>query len=96
MEEFEGDDEARAILAKARAAATADTILVLIEQVVPDVIAATPEHQAVIRADLTMMGMGGLERTAEEYRALLAESGWRLDAIVPSGALFSVLEAKPA
>ena len=91
-----GDEEARAILAKAREAATPETTLVLIEQVVPDAIAATPEHQAVIRADLTMMGMGGQERTADEYRALLAGSGWRLDAIIPSGALFSVIEAKPA
>jgi hypothetical protein len=90
------DDEARTILAKVREAATPAATLVLIEQVVPGVIAATPEHQAVIRADLTMMGMGGQERTAEEYRALLAQSGWRLDAIIPSGALFSVIEARPA
>ena len=47
-----GDDEARAILAKARRAAGADATLVLLEQVVPVTIAATPEHQAVIRADL--------------------------------------------
>jgi len=91
-----GDEQARAILAKARAAATPDATLVLIEQVVPDTIAATPEHQAVIRADLTMMGMGGQERTADEYSALLAQSGWRLTGIVPSGAAFSVIEGKPA
>ena len=91
-----GDDQARAILAKVRAAATPDTTLVLIEQVVPDAIAATPEHQAVIRADLTMMGMGGQERTADEYRALLAASGWGLAEIIPSGAAFSVIEGKPA
>ena len=72
------------------------SVLLLIEQVVPDAIAATPQHQAVIRADLTMMGMGGMERTAEEYRALLAESGWRLEGITPAGAAFSVIEARPA
>jgi hypothetical protein len=70
--------------------------LVLIEQVVPEVIAFTPEHQAVIRGDLTMMAIGGKERTAEEYRALLAECGWRLQAITPAGAQFSVIEAEPA
>ncbi len=91
-----GDAEARAILGKAREAADADATLVLIEQIVPDAIAATPVHQAVIRADLTMMGMGGQERTAEEYRALLAQSGWALTAIVPAGPAFSVIEAKPA
>jgi hypothetical protein len=91
-----GDQEARTILKNARAAAGGDTTLVLIEQVVPDVIAVTPEHQAVIRGDLTMLGIGGKERTAEEYGVLLAHSGWRLAAIVPSGAAFSVIEGRPA
>ncbi len=91
-----GDEEAHAILARARASADADVTLVLLEQVVPETILATPEHQAVIRADLTMMGMGGKERTAEEYRALLAGAGWRLEQIIPSGAAFSVIEALPA
>jgi hypothetical protein len=91
-----GDEEARTVLTRAREAAGSDTTLVLLEQVVPDVIAATPAHQSVIRGDLTMMGIGGKERTVQEYRALLAESGWRLDAIVPSGPAFSVIEARPA
>jgi hypothetical protein len=90
------DPEARTILQKSRAAADANTTLVLIEQVVPDVISVTPQHQAVIRGDLTMMGVGGKERTAEEYRVLLAECGWRLQAITPAGAQFSVIEGKPA
>lgn len=89
------DAEAGSILRNARRSADRGATLVLIEQVVPDVVAATPEHQAVIRGDLTMMGMGGKERTAEEYRALLAESGWRLEAITPAGAQFSVIEARP-
>jgi hypothetical protein len=89
-----GDAEAQAILEKARASGEGAT-LALIEQVVPDLIAATPQHQAVIRADLTMMGMGGQERTAEEYRALLASSGWRMERIVPAGPAFSVIEAFP-
>jgi hypothetical protein len=90
-----GDAEARTILQKSRAAADAETTLVLIEQVVPDVIAAIPAHQAVIRGDLTMLGVGGKERTAAEYRELLAGSGWRLEAITPAGAQFSVIEARP-
>ena len=94
-----GDEESRTILRNARAAAGAGATLVLIEQVVPDAIAATPEHQAVIRGDLTMMGMGGMERTVEEYRALLAEGGWTLEGVTPIGPCgpkFSVIEAKPA
>jgi hypothetical protein len=90
-----GDEEAHAILRKARAAGDGAT-LVLIEQVVPDLIEATAPHQAVIRADLTMMAMGGQERTAEEYRALLADAGWRMERIVPAGPAFSVIEALPA
>jgi hypothetical protein len=49
----------------------------------------------VIRGDLTMLSIGGNKRTAEEYRLLLAECGWRLTGITPSGAAFSVIEAKP-
>jgi hypothetical protein len=90
------DPEAKTILRKSREAADANTTQVLIEQVVPDVIKFSPEHQAAIRGDLTMMGIGGKERTAEEYRVLLAECGWRLTGITPSGAAFSVIEAKPA
>jgi hypothetical protein len=90
------DPEARTILQKSRAAADASTTLVLIEQVVPEVIACTPQHQAVIRGDLTMMTIGGKERTAEEYRVLLAECGWRLQAITSSGSAFHVIEARPA
>jgi SAM-dependent methyltransferase len=91
-----GDEEAHAILAQARASADPGATLVLLEQVVPETIAATPEHQAVIRGDLTMMGMGGKERTAAEYGALLVGAGWRLEQIIPSGAAFSVIEARPA
>ncbi len=89
------DEEARAILAKARTAADAGVTLVLLEQVVPEVIEATVQHQAAIRGDLTMMGMGGKERTAEEFRVLLAEAGWRLTRIASSPTALSVIEAEP-
>jgi hypothetical protein len=91
-----GDEEAGAILRKVRQACGDASTLVLLEQVVPDRLNATPADQAVIRADLTMMGMGGKERTAEEYRALLAGRGWRLSTITSSGDGFSVIEARPA
>ena len=91
-----GDEEAAAILTKARSAADAGVTLVLLEQVVPEVIEATVQHQAAIRGDLTMMGMGGKERTAEEFDALLKSAGWRLTRIVSSPAALSVIEAEPA
>jgi hypothetical protein len=91
-----GDEEAHAILAQARASADTGATLVLLEQVIPEVIEATVDHQAAIRADLTMMGMGGKERTAEEYRTLLAGAGWRLERIIPSAGAPSAIEARPA
>ena len=89
------DEEARAILSKARTAAHAGVTLVLLEQVVPEVIEANVQHQAAIRGDLTMMGMGGKERTADEFRTLLADAGWRLTGIVSSPTALSVIEAEP-
>lgn len=91
-----GDEEAAAILRNTRQAADDSSRLALLEQVVPEALGATPRDQAVIRADLTMMGMGGKERTEEEYRALLADGGWRLWSVTPTGDGFSVIEALPA
>ncbi len=87
------DEEAGAILAKAREAAEPSTTLVLLEHVIPEVVEVSIDHQAAIRADLTMMGMGGKERTAEEYRVLLAGAGWRLTRVIPSSGAPGVIEA---
>jgi orsellinic acid C2-O-methyltransferase len=90
------DERATCILRNCRAAAGPSTRVILLEQVVPDVLGTSTADQAVIRADLTMMTMGGKERTAEEYRTLLAGAGWRLERIARASAEFSVLEAAPA
>lgn len=90
------DEHAASILRNCRTAAASSARVLLIEQVVPDVLGTSTADQAVIRADLTMMTVGGKERTAAEYRALLGASGWRLERIVRASAEFSVLEAAPA
>jgi hypothetical protein len=90
-----GDGDAARILRNVRTAAGQAT-LALLEQVVPDRLTHSAADQAVIRGDLTMMGMGGKERTAEEYRELLQGAGWRLSGIIPAGSSFSVIEALPA
>jgi orsellinic acid C2-O-methyltransferase len=90
------DERAAAILANCRAAAAPSARLILLEQVVPEVLGTSAADQAVIRADLTMMTVGGKERTAEEYRTLLAGAGWRLERIARASAEFSVLEAAAA
>jgi hypothetical protein len=38
---------------------------------------------------------GGRERTAEQYRTLLAAAGLRLTRIVPTESLLSLIEAAP-
>jgi hypothetical protein len=46
--------------------------------------------------DLHMLALvGGRERTAAEYRTLLAEAGFRLTTTVPTHAGSSVVEAIP-
>ncbi|HEY2589957.1 MAG TPA: methyltransferase, partial [Steroidobacteraceae bacterium] len=90
------DERATCILRNCRAAAAPSTRVILLEQVVPDALGTSTADQAVIRADLTMMAVGGKERTAEEYRTLFAGAGWRLTRIARASAEFSVLEASPA
>ncbi|HYK25274.1 MAG TPA: methyltransferase [Steroidobacteraceae bacterium] len=87
------DEHAARILTNCRAASAPSTRVILLEQVVPDVLGTSTADQAVIRADLTMMTVGGKERTVEEYRTLLAGAGWRLTRIARASAEFSVLEA---
>jgi hypothetical protein len=46
--------------------------------------------------DITMLLVaGGRERTAEEYRALLADTGFAVTRIVPTRTPASVIEAVP-
>jgi hypothetical protein len=38
---------------------------------------------------------GGLERTEEEFRKLLADSGFRLTRVVKTESPFSIIEGRP-
>ena len=89
------DAPARTILKSCRAAIGPRARVVILEQVVPDRLEPCFDHRAVIRGDLTMLTVGGKERTAAEYRDLLAEAGFELTAITPTASSFSVIEAKP-
>jgi len=45
--------------------------------------------------DINMLVMtGGQERTQGEYGALLAQAGFRLNRVIPTGSPFQVLEAE--
>jgi len=85
------DDEAcRRILRAIVEAAEPGARVVLVEAVIPP---GDAPHPAKV-VDLTMLAMmGGRERTAEEYQALLDSAGFTLDRIVPSPTPFSFVEA---
>jgi hypothetical protein len=87
------DEHVLRILNNCRAAASDNTKIILLEQLVPEQLGTSSTDQAVIRTDLTMLGVGGQERTAAEYGQLFAKTGWRLTSITPTAAEFSVLEA---
>jgi SAM-dependent methyltransferase len=90
------DEHALRILSNVRSAVGQHSRLVVIEQIVPESLTTNITDQDVIRADLVMMSVGGKERTAAEYRALFADSGWNLSSIVPTRTMFSLVEGKPA
>ena len=90
------DDRATAILCRCREAMARHAKLLLVEQVMPERMAVTPEHQDAARMDLHMLLMvGGRERTADQYRQILAAAGLGLDTIVPATLNVCVIEARP-
>ncbi|GAY18526.1 methyltransferase [Mycobacterium sp. shizuoka-1] len=86
-------EQALTILRNVRAAIKPGATLLLVEFVIP-------EHDGEFVGkwvDLEMLVVaGGRERTAEQYRSLLAEAGFRMAAVVPTAAPISVVEAVPA
>ena len=78
------------ILRSIRDAAEPGARLVLIETVMPP-----GDHPHLAKAiDLTMLALtGGRERSAEEFRALLAAAGFILARVVPSTTPYSFVEA---
>lgn len=83
------DDRSARILANCRTAAAPSTRLLLAEMVVVE-----GEPSFANWADMEMLLIGGRQRTAEEFSALLSRAGWRLSRIVPGG-LFSLVEGEP-
>jgi hypothetical protein len=84
------DDDAVAVLSCCRRAMPQHATLLLVEAVLP--VRAVDDPEA-IRMDLHMLALlGGRERTAAEYTALLAAAGLALNRIIPTAAGVSVLE----
>lgn len=67
--------------------------VLIVETIVPE--GNEPHYSKLL--DLEMLtSPGGVERTAEEYRELLAQSGFRLTKIVSTKSPFSIIEAVKA
>jgi hypothetical protein len=81
------------ILGNLRRAVRPDSRLLIVEMVLPP--GDTP-HPGKMLDIMMLVGPGGQERTAEEYRALLEKGGFRMTRVVPTASAVSVVEAVPA
>jgi SAM-dependent methyltransferase len=86
------DEKSVELLKKIHQSIKPDSILLIIEMVVP--IGNKPSLAKLL--DIQMMGTmpGGKERMAKEYSVLLEKSGFRLTRIIPTIAPISLIEAK--
>jgi O-methyltransferase len=85
------DDEAAArILRAVRAAARPKSRLLVIETLVTE----EPGPHFGKLVDIIMLAVtGGRERTRSQYSALLAETGFRLERVLPTASQYSIVEA---
>ena len=88
------DERCAAILARCRDAATAGTRLLLVERLRPAHLRVNAHDEALARTDLNMLaGLGGRERTLEEFAALLHRAGFAVLQTHRTSFEFSVIEA---
>jgi hypothetical protein len=88
-----GDDDAVRVLRTCRAAMRPDSVLLVVEAVLPE---RAVDDPAAVRMDLHMLLLlPGRERTAAEYATLCDEAGLRVTADVPTPAGVHVLEVRP-
>jgi hypothetical protein len=87
------DSRSIKILTNTRNAMAPRSKVLIVESVVPE--GNEPHYSKLL--DLSMLVLpGGVERTAEEYRELLADSGLRLTHIIPTKTALSIIEAVKA
>lgn len=89
------DDKAVVILRNCRAVMTAGGFLLIIEYLLPDVIASADKAmEARLMSDLNMMTVtGGRERSAAEWEKLLSVSGLKLQRVLPVAGGVYIIEA---
>jgi hypothetical protein len=69
-----------------------DARLLIVEQVLPEGNAFHPGKMLDINM---LVQTTGRERSEREYRALLEKTGFRLERVIPTSALVSLVEAIP-
>jgi hypothetical protein len=85
------DDKCEEIVRSVHRGAAEGSRLVLVKGLLPD----TPQPSPVTLMDMNMLVMlGGRERTAGEYTALLKRCGYEVQRVIPTGGMFGVIEAK--
>ncbi|MGH9419469.1 MAG: methyltransferase [Thermoanaerobaculia bacterium] len=85
------DDKCEEIVRTIHRCAPKDSRIVLVEMLLPD----TPQPSPITLMDMNMLVMlGGRERTAGEYSALLQRCGYNVERVIPTGGLFGVIEAR--
>jgi O-methyltransferase domain/Dimerisation domain len=89
------DERALAILKVCRQAMPMHSTLLVIDQVLPSKIEPSPEIQDMLRRDLQMLVLtpGGRERTAIEFRQLLAAAGFEYRSISRTKSVLSIVES---
>ena len=88
------DEQCVTILRNCHRALPEHGTLLLVERMMPEALGTSDEDRAHAMSDLNMLrGPGGLERTEQQYRRLLSESGFHPGAVFPAGR-FSVIEAR--
>ena len=89
------DDSCAAILSACCAAAAPGSIVLIVERVRPRRLRPGHRDESVARTDLNMLaGLGGRERSFEEYAALLDAAGFVAGDVMALSFEFSVIEAR--
>jgi hypothetical protein len=86
------EDQCLTILGHCRAAMKPEGRLLIVETVLPT--GDTP-HQGKVQDMVMLVFPGGQERTEAEYASLLGKAGFRLNRVVPTESVVSVVEAVP-
>jgi hypothetical protein len=84
------DDKNQTILRNIRANMPDDAKVLIIEAVVPE--GNEPHFSKIIDLEM-LIAPGGVERTPSEFEALLRDSGFKLNRIIPTPGMMSIIEA---